>query len=248
MVEYGGFITDIMIRIAGDIVLSDNPGKGIRKWREFFDISQAELAARLGTSPSVISDYESGRRKSPGSQFIRRVVKALVDYELERGGQRLYIMSRQFGGERFWEAIIDMRDFDNPIEINEFVRAIGAIMAVEPEGYVDIHGYTVVDSLKLVLDVPSYEYLKLYGSTTQRAAVFTNVRYGRSPMIAVKSMMAFSSLRPAVVVMHGVDKPDYLGIEIARKEHIPLAIINKPIDELLTALRNIVERQKNITK
>ncbi len=47
MVEYEGFITDIMIRIAGDIVLSDNPGKGIRKWREFFEMSQAELAARL---------------------------------------------------------------------------------------------------------------------------------------------------------------------------------------------------------
>ncbi len=131
MVEYEGFITDIMIRIAGDIVLSENPGKGIRKWREFFEMSQAELAARLGTSPSVISDYESGRRKSPGSQFIRRVVKALVDYELERGGgQRLYILSRQLGGERFWEAILDMRDFDVPIEINEFVKAIGATIAV----------------------------------------------------------------------------------------------------------------------
>ena len=248
MVEYEGFITDIMIRIAGDIVLSDNPGKGIRKWREFFEMSQAELAARLGTSPSVISDYESGRRKSPGSQFIRRVVKALVDYELERGGQKLYILSRQLGGERFWEAILDMRDFDVPVELNEFVKAIGATLAVGPEGYVDIHGYTVVDSLKLVLDVPSHEYLKLYGSTTQRAAVFTNVRYGRSPLIAIKSMLAFTSLRPAIVVMHGVDRPDYLGIEIARRERVPLAIVNGSIDELLTALRNLAERQKSITR
>ncbi len=246
MVEYEGFITDIMIRIAGDIVLSENPGKGIRKWREFFEMSQAELAARLGTSPSVISDYESGRRKSPGSQFIKRVVKAFIDYELEKGGQKLYILSRQLGGERFWEAIIDMRDFDTPVEITEFVNAIGAVMAVEPEGYVDIHGYTVVDSLKLVLDVPAHEYLKLYGSTTQRAAVFTNVRYGRSPMIAIKSMLAFTSIRPAVVVMHGVDKPDYLGLEIARREHIPLVVVNKSIDELLTALRGLAERQKRV--
>lgn len=248
MVEYEGFITDIMIRIAGDIVLSDNPGKGIRKWREFFEMSQAELAARLGTSPSVISDYESGRRKSPGSQFIRRVVKALVDYELEKGGQKLYVLSRQLGGERFWEAILDMRDFDVPVEVSDFVNAIGATMAVEPEGYTDIHGYTVVDSLKLVLDVPSYEYLKLYGSTTQRAAVFTNVRYGRSPMIAIKSMMAFTSLRPAIVVMHGIDKPDYLGLEIARRERIPLAITNKSIDELLTALRSLAEQQRAVNR
>nr|KJR71724.1 MAG: XRE family transcriptional regulator [Vulcanisaeta sp. AZ3] len=246
MSEYEGFITDIMIRIAGDIVFSDNPGKGIRKWREFFDMSQAELAVRLGTSPSVISDYESGRRKSPGSNFIKRVVKAIVDYELERGGERLYILSKQLGGERFWEAIMDMRDFDMPIEIGDFVSAIGGVLAVKPEGYVDIHGYTVVDSLKLVLDVPAHEYLKLYGGTTQRAAIFTNVKYGRSPMIAVKAMLAFTAIRPAVVVMHGVEKPDYLGIEIARRERIPLAIVNVPIESLLAALRGLVDRQKAV--
>jgi len=246
MTEYEGFITDIMIRIAGDIVLSENPGRSIRRWREFFEMSQAELAARLGTSPSVISDYESGRRKSPGSQFIKRVVKALIDYELERGGQKLYILSRQSGGERFWEAIIDMRDFDKPIEIGDFISAIGATLAVAPEGYVDVHGYTVVDSLKLVLDVPAHEYLKLYGGTTQRAAIFANVRYGRSPMIAIKSMLAFTSIRPAVVVMHGVERPDYLGIEIARRERIPLAVVNRPIDELLNALRGLIERQKAV--
>ncbi len=54
----------------------------------------------------------------------------------------------------------------------------------------DVHGYTVVDSIKLILDVPSHEYFKLYGTTTQRAAIFINVKYGRSPpLIALKSMM-----------------------------------------------------------
>ncbi len=50
------------------------------------------------------------------------------------------------------------------------------------------------------------------------------------------------------MVMHGVDKPDYLGLEIARREHIPLAIVNSSIDELLTALRNLAERQRAITR
>ncbi|WP_069807493.1 helix-turn-helix domain-containing protein [Vulcanisaeta thermophila] len=246
MSEREGFITDIMIRIAGDIVLSENPGKSIRKWREFFEVSQADLAARLGTSPSVISDYESGRRKSPGSQFIKRIVKALVDYELERGGQKLYILSKQLGGERFWEAIIDMREFDKPVDIVEFVNAIGATMVVKPESpFIDIHGYTVVDSLKLVLEVPSHEYLKLYGTTTQRAAIFANVKYGRSPLIAIKSMLAFTSLRPAIVVMHGVERPDYLGVEIARRERIPLAVVNKPIEEVLNALRDLVAKYQS---
>ncbi|MFP3161026.1 MAG: transcriptional regulator, partial [Vulcanisaeta sp.] len=66
------------------------------------------------------------------------------------------------------------------------------------------------------------------------------------PMIAIKSMLAFTSIRPAVVVMHGVERPDYLGIEIARRERIPLAVVNRPIDELLNALRGLIERQKAV--
>ena len=57
-------------KIAGEICLSDEPGRTIRKWREQFHISQQELSKHLGVSPSVISDYEAGRRKSPGIVVI----------------------------------------------------------------------------------------------------------------------------------------------------------------------------------
>jgi predicted transcriptional regulator len=40
-----------------------------------FKISQTELADHLKLSPSVISDYESGRRKSPGIQTIKKIIK-----------------------------------------------------------------------------------------------------------------------------------------------------------------------------
>jgi len=102
-------------------------------------------------------------------------------------------------------------------------------------------GYTVVDSIKLVLDVPSYDYVKLYGATTQRAAIFAKVTYGRSPMVAVKSMQAgMGGLRPALVVLHGVKKVDELGLEIARRENIPLAVTRiEDIGELIDRLRSI---------
>ena len=45
-------------KIAGEITLSLDPGKTIRKWREEFGVSQQDLAKHLGMSPSVISAYE----------------------------------------------------------------------------------------------------------------------------------------------------------------------------------------------
>ena len=57
---------DINEKIAGEITISETPGITIKKWREEFGISQMELSKFMEVSPSVISDYESGRRKSPG--------------------------------------------------------------------------------------------------------------------------------------------------------------------------------------
>ena len=55
-------------RIAGEIILSGTPGATMRKWRELFAVSQITLSDTMGLSSSgVISDYESGRRKSPGA-------------------------------------------------------------------------------------------------------------------------------------------------------------------------------------
>ncbi len=64
---------DIVEKIAGEITISDNPGITIRKWREEFNISQMELSRFMNVSPSVISDYESGRRKSPGASSIKKL-------------------------------------------------------------------------------------------------------------------------------------------------------------------------------
>ncbi|MFB6176569.1 MAG: helix-turn-helix domain-containing protein, partial [Halobaculum sp.] len=79
-------------RIAGEITLSTDPGATLRKWRTDFGVSQTELAERMAVSSSVVSDYESGRRESPGIGFVSRVVDALLDIDEARGGDRI----RQF--------------------------------------------------------------------------------------------------------------------------------------------------------
>lgn len=243
-----GWFSDLSLRevaskIAGEIIMSDNPGAEMRKWREKFGLTQVEVAAHMGVSASVLSDYESGRRKSPGSRFVARFVKSLILKDIERGGIVLSGLRRiLLGSDLLREAVIDMREFSVPLSIARFCEAIEADLIVGTAFIsTPILGYTLVDSIKLVLDVPSYDYIKLYGATTQRAAIFTRVAYGRSPMVAVKSMQAgMGGLRPALVVLHGVRKVDELGLEIAKRENIPLAVTRiEDLNELINKLRAI---------
>ncbi|MEZ0318740.1 MAG: helix-turn-helix domain-containing protein [Pyrobaculum sp.] len=229
----------IAVYIAGDIITSDNPGEVIKKWRLIFGLTQTALAARLNTSPSVISDYESGRRKFPGSRFVKKFVQALIEADLERGGLVLNLLERQLLRERFWIAVLDMKEFSEPVSATTFLQSVEAEVIVPPPPGLDIHGYTVVDSVKLVLEVPSVEYVRLYGSTSQRAAIFTKVSTGRSPMIAIKSMSAVLSIKPSLVILHGLtpNLVDSLAVEIAKRSYIPLAVTNISIEKLIGVLR-----------
>jgi len=73
---------DELTLIAGSVVLSDNPPQQLKYWRKKFGIKQADLARKMDITPSVLSDYEKGRRPSPGVNFLKRYLIAL--YELAK--------------------------------------------------------------------------------------------------------------------------------------------------------------------
>lgn len=75
-----------LVRIAGSIVLSDNPALELKVWRGKFGVKQADLARKMNITPSVLSDYEKGRRPSPGVNFVKKYLIAL--YELARRNSR----------------------------------------------------------------------------------------------------------------------------------------------------------------
>lgn len=230
-------------RIAGEITLSSDPGKTMRKWREIFGISQTELAEYLGVSSSVISDYEGGRRKSPGASTIRKFVEALLNIDEKRGGNVIRAFSKTIEGELPTNAILDIREFTLPLTIKDVVEAVkGEVVANMHLIDRRIYGYTVVDSIRAILEMSSEEFLKLYGWTTERALVFTKVTTGRSPMIAVR----VQGLKPAVVVLHGVKKLDELAVKLAERERVPLVISRAESEaELITSLRKLVEKNGN---
>jgi len=103
-----------------------------------------------------------------------------------------------------------------------------------------IYGYTLIDSLKVILDVPVHEYMMLYGKTPDRALIFRFVENGRSPMIAVKIGRFSTDMKPAIVVLHGKVSPenvDPVAVKIAESEKIPLLVTQKPLEEIIADLK-----------
>jgi len=201
-------------KIAGEIALSDAPGKTMRKWREELKISQTALAKHMRVSPSVISDYEAGRRTSPGIRTIRRLVESLLDIDLRSGGR----LSKRF--EDYREVIPSLRDWAVGIRAADFLRRIeGKLLTQKLSTRRMLNGYTVIDSIKAITTLDANDYLRIYGSTSERALLFTGVKYGRSPMIAIKA----HPLKPAMVVYVQPENVDELAVQLADLENILLA-------------------------
>lgn len=229
----------ISAAIAGEICLSKNPGGSMKKWREIFGISQTELAGHLRVSSSTISDYEGGRRKSPGIVVVARLVEALLQVDQLRGSKILRQLEKDFKPD---SAAFDTHEFSNAISGAEFAKRISAECVANRPRLKDcrIYGYTIIDSLKVILEVPVHEYMMLYGKTPDRALVFRHVENGRSPMIAVKIGRFSTDMKPSIVVLHTSlepDKVDPIAIKIAEAEKIPLLATKKPVEEIVAEFK-----------
>ena len=227
-------------RIAGEITLSDSPGQTMRMWRERFRLPQIVLADYLDISPSVISDYESGRRKSPGTSTTRRFVMALLALDERNGGQVVSAFVRLMDVSLVdLNIVLAMSDFSASMTSKEFCKRLKCTVT-SGEDYLDkeIYGYTLVDVERAVKELDSEAFMKLFGATTERCLIFTKVKTGRAPMIAIKSQ----EFKPTLVVLHGVevDNLDKLAIELSEQMRIPLAVSKiSSIDGLVKELRGI---------
>jgi len=218
--------TDALAKIAGNVVASPDPGRSMRAWREKLGIRQKALADALGISASVLSDYESGRRPSPGVGFVKKYVVALVKLDESKGR----VVSQLVASEKD-EAILSIGEFQAPVSAAKILKALDAtVLAGDPEG-IRLYGYTVVDSIKTIYALSGYDFYRIFGATTERALVFTKVGMGRSPLVAIR----VSQLKPRVVVIHGPKDVDPLAVELARKEGLVLALSGAPTEEAMIA-------------
>ncbi len=208
-------------RMAGEIVVSEKPGDTLRKWREIFQLSQKELATLLEVNPSVVCDFEKGRRASPGIGTVRKFVEAMVDYDSSHGGKVVNTMA----GTRTNEAIVDIREFTSGISIETIIEKIEGEVLAGSEEIIErpIYGYTMVDSLKAITTFNAFG--EMYGWSNERAVFFSGVHYGRSPMIAVRA----HPVKPRMVVYVKPKAIDPLAPKLADMERVVL--VKTDLDE-----------------
>lgn len=204
--------------VGGEIVMSKSPGKIMRKWRDIFGLKQKNLASALGISSSVISDYESGRRKSPGSLFVQKFIHALILEDQKRGEKIIRKFIPSDGRD-----IFTLREFLTPIDSSRIIEAVkGEIVNNTNLKGKRIWGYTIIDSIQAILELSGTEFGNIYGTNPKRALIFTKVQMGRSPLIAVK----VTQPKPSLIILHGLhpNSVDELAVRISREEKIPLVI------------------------
>ena len=223
-------------KMAGEMTLSSDPGATLRKWRTDFEIAQTDLAAELDVSPSVVSDYESGRRENPGIGIIRRVVDCLLDIDERRGGTHIRQHARVLSAGFDSEVVHDLREYPANIPLARYYEAIDATQLTTGDRDT-VAGHTVIDSIKAIQRLSSDEFYSLYGQSTNRALVFTNVTRGESPLVALRVV----NPTPNAVVLHGISESEVWehATDLARIDGFSLAVTDIALDDLLEGLRGL---------
>jgi len=221
-------------KMAGEITLSDSPGKALKKWRTSFQIAPGVLADHLGVSPSVISDYESGRRKSPGTGVVGKIVDSLLNVDEENGGTYIKKYGKLLFSDYDDEVIYDIHDFASSIPIRELSELIECTLIC---GELDsqIFGYTVINSTNAILNLSPNEFNRIYGWSTERALIFTDISTGKSPMIAIR----VTPFKPPYVILQGIEETHVnpLVKKLAEKDHITVLCTPLGVQDLVTRLR-----------
>jgi putative transcriptional regulator len=191
----------------------------------------------------VISDYESGRRSSPRVETIRKFVDSLLLLDQVRGSPVSRGLKRVMGSGIPADILLDLRKFQVPVKGKDFCEYLHCKIVAGREFLErEIWGYTAINSVAAILRLDVKQLFELYRQTVGRAAIFTNVSTGRSPLVAFKSsQIGFQSqVKPALLLLHGLDpnRVDIVALKIAEAEHISLAVSTiKGIDELVKRLR-----------
>jgi putative transcriptional regulator len=228
-------VEDIKRKIAGDMVYDAHFHSALKRWRTTFKVSQTELAKHMKISPSVLSDYEKGRRKSPGIRTIKRIIEALVEIDSIKGSPVMNTLVILRDSDKK-NGIMEVVEFSKPISIHKFCDKISARVVVDFP--FSIHGCTVIDASKAIVEMSAEEFVQFFGEFPERAFIFTNIGSGKPAMVAVKVGRLYAKmLKPRLIVLHKPKRLSDTVVEIAEAEKIALATTKMPLDRLMKAIK-----------
>jgi putative transcriptional regulator len=163
---------------------------------------------------------------------VKRIVVALIEIDEEMGGHGM----KRFSLTDKHDAIFSMREFSVGVIGSDFAKSLDAkVITGKDKLGKRIYGYTVIDSVRAILSFNASDYLRIYGWSSERALIFTGIRYGRSPMVAIRSHI----LKPAIVVYHRPDRIDELAIRLAEIEELPLIVTNLNLETMIKRLESM---------
>ena len=89
-------------------------GERLKQARKALNLSQEKMAKELGTSAGYISEIESGKKKSPGSEFLASLLGRFnlnINWLLNGEGE-MFVLSPDYTPERCFEIVADFYDLD----------------------------------------------------------------------------------------------------------------------------------------
>jgi putative transcriptional regulator len=134
------------------------------------------------------------------------------------------------------EVVHDLREYPANVGVEQVYDAIDA--AELHRGRDDtVAGHTVINSIAAITRLSSDQFHQLYGQSTNRALVFTDVTRGESPLVAMRVL----SPTPSAVVLHGLDSDDIweYAPELARVDDVSLAVTDADLEDVLEGLRGL---------
>jgi putative transcriptional regulator len=199
-----------------------------------FNIPQGVLCEHLEVSPSVISDYESGRRKSPGTAIVGKIVDMILSIDEANGGKYIKKFAKILYTDIDDNVIYDIFDYPTPVLLSRF-SALLSCKTLCGSLSQPIFGYTIVNSLNAITQLSSNEFNRIYGWSTERALIFTDVTSGKSPMVAIR----VTPFKPRSVILQGIE-PELvhpLVPKMAERDHITVLCTMMGVDTIVDTLR-----------
>lgn len=231
----------LLQKILGDIAANEEYGFVMKKWRELFNITQAKVAQELNIKPSVISDYEGSRRRSPGIGFVRKYVNTIIKLSEIHEKESFEKVKKLLGIVNETNSLLNKTfESKNTESILNLLNAEKLTRRKNSEFFQECIFFSNKIS-HVLTKMPSKKLFNHFKNSTDKFFIFSKVKSGRIPLILLNLLSKTNkSKMPGLIIFQTNDefKLSRFVRRMAERNKITLGITNKEISEI----KKIVEK------